>query len=103
MKYKLYSILEKANENLLEVDIYDSTTINWNDFLWSNGYYVHTLTKAEILKPYLLSYQYYGNSIYEDIILLLNEIEDIWNIPVGTEIKIPKIQDLKTFIFSKRI
>lgn len=103
MEYKLYEKLETSADNEYEMDIYDPTTVNWAEYKWDNGFYIHSISKSEILKPYLISYQYYGTPVYENLILLLNQIENIWEIPPGTKIKIPKIEDLKAFILANKI
>lgn len=103
LKYSVYEILEEAAENTEEIIVYDSTTVDWTKFDWTNGFYPHKLTKTDIYKPYGISWQYYQSVIYEDIILLLNGIEDIWEVPVGTKIRVPKLIDLKTFMRENKI
>lgn len=93
MRESLYDTIEE-----LDVTIYDSRSIKWSTFTFDNGYYKHRITEYEILRPYLISSQYYGNVNYEDIILLINNIQDPFEIVVGTEIKIPKIEDIRSFI-----
>ncbi len=78
--------------------VYDPMSVNFSTFKWTNGYYNHRLTQREIEKPYLISLAYYGTVEYEDIILLVNNIPDIFDTPVGVQIKIPKLDDLKQFL-----
>jgi len=93
MREKIYTIIQED-----PVPIYDPGSVDFSKFQWTNGYYNHKLTKSEIEKPYLLSYQYYGSLEYEEIILLVNNIPDIFEVPTGTSIKIPKLVDIKTFL-----
>jgi len=98
MKEKVYKILETSDD----VDIFDSQTVDWSKFEFTNGYTKHNVTTTEILRFYLVSSAYYGNVDYEDILLLINNITDPFEMAAGSEIKIPKIQDLKTFIYQNR-
>jgi hypothetical protein len=89
----IYTTIETDPET-----IYNPMSVDFSNFKFTNGYYNHRLTQYEIEKPYLLSLQYYGEVTYEDIILLLNNIPDIFEVPVGTQVKIPKLQDIQTFL-----
>ena len=89
-------------QNILYQDvnyiIYDPLSVNWNNFTWANGYFPHKVSSMDIIKPYLISFAYYGTGEYENIILLLNNIEHVWDMVVESEIKIPKKIDLDDFI-----
>ena len=98
LRHTLMSLLSTAQD----VDIYDPTSIDWRTFSWSGGYYTHSLSENEILKPYLISYAYYETVAYEEIILLLNGVEDIWAVVPGTEIRIPKLGDLRNFLINNK-
>lgn len=98
MREKLYELIQED-----PIPVYDPCTVDFSTFEWTNGYYNHKITRKEIEKPYMISYQYYGSSAYEDIILLINNIPDIFEVPSGTEIKIPKLTDLKTFILESTV
>jgi hypothetical protein len=91
------TILDNSNN----VKLYDPTSINWNEFSWSNGYYKHQISQPELVKPYLIAFAYYGDVEYEDVILLLNKIEYAWDIVPETEIRIPKKEDLDKFILDR--
>ena len=93
--------LETSSENIHDLDIYDPTSIDWSTFEFTNGYYSHYLTKDQILKPYIISYIYYQDVGWEYVLLLINNILDIEDVPPGTEIYIPKIGDLQDFILKK--
>ena len=80
------------------VTIYDPTSIDWTSFKWKNGYYTHIVSELDIIKPYMILYKYDMSIEYEDAILLLNNIEFIWDLAPGSKLKIPKIDDLKSFI-----
>lgn len=80
------------------IQVYDPLTVDWSKFQWKNGFYIHKITIKEIEKPYLISYAYYKNIEYEDIILLVNNIQNVWEVVPGKELKIPKIDDIKNFI-----
>jgi hypothetical protein len=82
--------------------IYDSTSVDWSKFEWTNGYIKHFISTEEISKPYLISYAYYGSINYEDIILLINNIANIFEVVPNMEIKIPNIIDIKNFMLKYR-
>ena len=82
--------------------IYDPTSVDFSQFQWTNGYIKHYITPLEISKPYLISYSYYGAIDYEDIILLVNNIANIFDVVPGMEIKIPNATDIKNFILKFR-
>jgi len=96
-----YSLMDKLDEDD-QYTIYDPTTLDISSFKFTNGYYMHTVTQQDRIKPYMLSYAYYGTVMYESLLLLLNNIEDIWEFPVGEKIKIPKLDDIKTFLKNNR-
>jgi hypothetical protein len=94
--------MENIIETINDIIIYDPTTLDVSDFKFTNGYYLYTLNQEDRIKPYKISYKYYGTVAYEHIILLINNIKDIWELPIPTILKIPKIEDLKVFIKDKR-
>ena len=94
MRHKVMNVLQNEDNKKL----YDPTSIDWNQFDWSNGYYKHQVSAPEIVKPYLIAYAYYGDVEYEDIILLLNKIEYAFDVVPETEIRIPKKEDIDAFI-----
>lgn len=79
--------------------IYNPTTINWGEFLWGSGFYEHVVTKREIYRPYLIAEKYFsGNTSYEDVILLLNNIDNPFDLKSGVKIRIPMKEDIDLFI-----
>jgi len=97
MKEYIYDILDDK-ENII---IYDPTQINWNKFIFKRGYFEHYITQKDIERIDLLSFNYYGNVDYWDIILLINNIDNIFSVRTGSIIKIPHLQDIKDFIQNK--
>ena len=96
--HSLMNILDETTEDI----IYDPTTLDISKFEFSSGYFKHKLSQREKEKPYMISYVYYGTIVYEHIILLINGVKNIWDLPVETELKIPKLEDLKLFIKNNR-
>ena len=94
MNPKIYNKLVNTSTDI----ILDSRSLKWRDFQFTNGYTKHYITESELLKPYLISYAYYDTPEYEDEILLINNIQDPYEVVPGTEIKIPKVQDIRQFI-----
>jgi len=85
-----------------DITIRNSRSINWSKFTWKSGYHSHILTEQEIYKPYLIAYKYYGEVEYEDIILLLNNIEHIFDCRPGIKLRIPKINDIDDFLLENK-
>lgn len=82
--------------------IYDPRSIDWNTFTFPSGYYKHIVAQHEILKPYLISYRYYKTVIYEDFLLLVNNVSRPFSLREGIELKIPKLEDIKSFILANK-
>lgn len=55
------------------------------------------LTEDNINRFDLLMAYYYGKSDYDDIVLWLNKINYIHDVPVGTEIFLPSKKDIESF------
>ena len=69
LRYTMMNIIEEIND----VTVYDSTSLDISDFKFTNGYYLYNLNQEDKVKPYKISYQYYGTVAYENIILLIND------------------------------
>ncbi len=100
MRHQLMTVL--TQDDGYGNTIHDSRSINWNKFIFPNGYLKHVIAKNEILKPYLISYKYYKTIIYEDFILLVNNISNPFDLREGIEIKIPKLDDIKAFVLENK-
>jgi hypothetical protein len=98
LRYTMMNILDDTTEDIL----YDPTTLDVSKFKFKNGYYPHTISQRDKERPYKISSTYYGTTVYDNLILLINNVRDIWDLPVGTELKIPKLEDLKSWITKNR-
>ena len=98
MRETVYTIL--GTESIMKYN--NPCSCDWGSFPWTNGYFTHRISKREIERPYLISSQYYGTVDYEDVILLINNIAHIFDVVPGTELKIPKIQDLRKFLLDNK-
>lgn len=94
-----FNFLKKL-ETINDIDIYN-LSIPWHTFPFYQGYTYHYMTQEDILKTEYISFKYYGNTDYDDIIMLINNIEDPFNIPIGLQIKIPNKKELDTWIKEK--
>ena len=90
-------ILDSSND----VTIYNPLSIDWSKFKFYNGYYTHLLTQLEIEQFWTISYAYYGDIKFEEIILILNGIEDLFDLEPGANLIIPKEEDLREFILQE--
>jgi len=91
---KIYNKLQNDSDYV----ILDTRSVKWGDFKFTNGFTKHYISQEELLKPYLISFRYYNTAEYEDEILLVNNIQDPYEVVAGSELKIPALDDLKQFI-----
>lgn len=95
-----YNYLEKIKtEN--NIDFYDLTKLNWNEFQFKRSYKTHILSGLEIDKFYSVVNLYYADLLSEDIIYFVNKISDPTTLVSGQEIYIPDIRDINDFITSQ--
>ena len=95
-----YNYLEKIKtEN--DVNFYDLTKLNWNDFQFKRSYQTHTLDQFDVDKFYIVVEKYYNDIFYEDMLYFINKISDPTELEVGKEIYIPSFLDIREFITSQ--
>ena len=82
--------------------ITDPTSVDWNSFSFDRGFNEHVITKEDIYRPYLIAEKFYQNTDLTDIILLLNNVDDVFNLQVGAKLAIPFIEDLEEFIVAQK-
>jgi hypothetical protein len=103
LKYELMEKVETDIPDALEnITIHDPLTVDWGDFKFTGKEQNKVLTKFEIERPDMLSYDFYLTVVYQDIIFLVNNLGDIFETPVKTIMKMPRVEDLKQFIFENR-
>ena len=103
LRYDLMDVIETdIPEELETITIHDTLSIDWGDFNFKGNETNQTLAKNEVERPDNLSYSFYNTVIYQDLIFLVNNIGDILETPTKTVIKIPKLEDLKQFVFDNR-
>ena len=102
-----YIVMKELTQNITEelnmFTIHDPLSIDWSTYNFSGNEEIYMLGEEDIKRPDLLSYKFYNTVIYQNIIFILNNIGDILNTPSKTQIKIPKIEDLKTFLLKNKI
>lgn len=99
MRNQFQTILSDTVNNLV---IRDPLSIDWASFPWDNGYTTHIISSVEIIKPYKISLAYYSSVDYEDVILLLNKIENIFDVSPEKEIWIPDFTELKKWLSERQ-
>lgn len=72
--------------------------IPWQSFPYETGYRIHHVTDNEKLRTWSISQLWYNTTDYDDVIFLINNIQDVWNIPDGYELKIPAKQELDLWL-----
>jgi hypothetical protein len=80
----------------------DPLSVNWNDFTLSSSPYLKTLQERFIHRPWLLTYQMYEVSHWDDILLTLNNIPYKEYLEAGDDFFIPTAQDISKFIFDAK-
>lgn len=100
MRQLFQKIWDTTTDNLV---IRNPSSIDWTSFPWNEGYTIHKISAIEIIKPYKISLQYYQTVDYEDIILLLNRIENIYEVVPEKELWIPNINELKTWLSARQV
>ncbi len=99
LRHTMMSILDDTTEDIIR----DPSSLDVSKFKFVNGYFQHTLSKRDKERPDKISFTYYGTVVYENILLLINNVVDIWELPVGTKLKIPKLEDLQNFIKDNKV
>ena len=94
-RFSFLNIIDTINS--IDVDIYD-LQIPWHKFPYYSGYTLHYISQEDIIKTENIPYKHYKNTDYDDIIMLLNNIDDPFNIPLGLQIKIPDKTELDKWI-----
>ena len=92
------NLFQKKLKDDNNIVIRNPLSIDWGSFPYQAGYTLYKLTDFDIVKPYLISLNAYGTVDFEDIILLLNNIEDIFECIPGKEIKLPNLNELKSWL-----
>lgn len=94
MKENLY----KTMYNDVDYTILNPSTVDWSTYKWEMGYTEYEVDEQDILKPYIISVLHYGTVEYEDIILLLNNIPNPFEMRVGLILRIPDLEEFKQFM-----
>jgi hypothetical protein len=95
-------VMQKTLTTEDTIKVTDPTSVDWNSFTYPNGYNEHTITKKDVYTPYNISNVWYKTTIYEDLILLLNGVDDIFSLSAGQKLRIPILEDLEEFILEQK-
>ena len=96
------TLLEDAKANSVGVFVYDPFSLNLSDFKWQNGFQKYVVQEKDVYKFYRVSESFYGTAEYEDIILLINNIEDPFDLTPGAVIFLPDLTELKSYLLTKQ-
>lgn len=72
--------------------------IPWQSFPFEKGYRIHYVTEGDKLRPWNISFKWYNVTTYDDIIFLINNVQDPWEIPDGYRLRIPDKVELDTWL-----
>lgn len=76
---------------------YDPLTFPIESFSFNYPSVKYPLTSKDINRIDIAMSEYYGTPNFDDIVLWLSDIEFIYDAEVGTEIELPKRQDIEKF------
>ena len=101
-----FQVMEKVtvgiSEDLQEMEIYDVLSVNWAKFRFDGDELLYELTQEDVNRPDILSIKQYGTVDYQNIIFLINNIGDLLNLTIGEKIRLPKIQNIRQFMYNNR-
>jgi hypothetical protein len=83
-------------------EISDPCSVDWNQFNITEQTTTYTVTSFDRVKPYYISQLFYGSIEYLDIILLINHVDDPFNMRIGLQLIIPSVNDINSFILSQK-
>lgn len=92
------NVLTPYSINNFDFDINNPISVDWSKFMWTKEITKHMLTEEEIYRFYLVPEFYYDNTGYEDILLILNNITNIFDLLPGTYINIPSKDNIDNFL-----
>ena len=92
------NILDSSNG----VEIYDPFSFDVSDFQWKEGYETHLVTQWDVFKPYRISRLYYDTTEYTNIILMLNNVGDSFELKPGFKMYIPNLAELRRYLLTKK-
>ena len=76
---------------------YDPLTFPIESFSFNYPSVRYPLTSKDIYRIDLSMSEYYGNPNFDDIVLWLSDVDFIYETEIGTEIELPKRQDIEKF------
>lgn len=96
---------ELIESNLLTdgaVTVSDPASVDWNSFKIKRPTITHFVREFDVIRPYMISYDRYGDTQYTDIIMSLNRIEDPFALKIGTSLIIPDPEDISDFMLEQK-
>lgn len=93
MRYEATNLLRTEND----VEFYDIFQIDWNAFTF-DSFTIHSVTEEEAKKPWIISFNEYGKTDYEDLIFAINKVMNPMKLYVGQRLKIPTERNIYTFL-----
>ncbi len=83
------------NDGTIEVDM---NSEYMSLFQINNPTTIHTVSSSDKSRPDIISFIKYNSTQYWWIIMMVNNIDDIWNdLDVGDDLIIPSIRDIEDF------
>ena len=99
----IYDLMETGTVQDIDGEYYpDIVTIPFENFENTSASEKHYLSDANIKRIDSLMYKKYGISQYDDLILLLNKIDYLYNQEPGVEVQLPTLRDIEKFFAENR-
>lgn len=76
---------------------YDVMTFPIESFSYTQRPLKYTLVETDIMRPDLLMHRYYGIPNFDDIVFWLSNIPSVYDEEVGTDIELPRRNDVERF------
>jgi hypothetical protein len=80
----------------------DPLSVNWTEFGLTSSPYLKTLEERYIHRPWLLTYEIYGITEWDDILLTLNNVPYKEHLQAGDDFFIPTAEDINKFILNAK-
>mgnify|MGYP006449688921 CR=1 FL=1 len=95
MRYQLYERVDTIDE---DIEVFDLFSVDWSNFSFDNGFKRYRINEQETIKTYMISYNNYGTTKYDDILLLINNVSDPTDLKANSVFYIPRKGDIQKFI-----
>lgn len=100
-----YDLAQNSTQKSTKTGTYykDIFTIPMQKFTYTESFGEFALSKKNRERPDLFIYDKYKLTELDDLVFLINNIGFIYDVEIGTEIKVPVKTNMETFYYENRI